>query len=161
MNRYFAAVAIGIALTAPSFAKPISLADFPLRMQIYHHQIHKHHFRHFADSVSGTGQANIFEHHEARAVDFFYECPASFMDSAGPRTYPARWKIADIEVEILVGDVHHPERDWTCDLHVKEEPFAYKKLPNGTLSTMPVDDYKHWMETQHFDPESAGDDALQ
>lgn len=156
----FAASLVMFLNTPIAEAKPISMVDFPLRVQIYHRQVRRHYFRHFLQSVSGTGRGNLYENHEARGIDFVYDCSGSFMDSSGPESYPARWVKPGQTIEIMVGEIRHPDKAWTCSLDVQEKEFAYKKRTNGTLASVPVDEYKRWMESQHYDPESGSDVPL-
>lgn len=137
----------------------IHLEDYPVRVQVYQRQVHRHYYRRHFTYVSGTGHGNVFEGGQARGIDFAYDCDRAFMDSAGPESYPAAWKKPGGVLTILVGKMGNPDAAWKCDLKVLLKEFAYQ--PNGRrLNIVPLADYKAWMVRHNYDPEHGKDIPL-
>jgi len=127
-------------------------ADYPLRVHIFGHNTFSHYSGYGGvrslNDVDGEGRANLYENSEPRGFDFKYVCAERLMDSMGYDTYPARWKKANLELELLL-----PVSGKTCTLHVAmKDGMAYYRN-NGNFGEEPAERFKGWMTKYQYDPE--------
>ena len=129
-----------------------SAADYPLRVHIFQVSQHSHYRERLLDRVDGEGRANLFENSQPQGFDFSFLCAERVMTSSGHETYPARWKKANKDIEILLPVMGKPGSMSPCDLKVDLKDFAYYKH-GGTVEAEPVAAYKAWMDEHQYDPE--------
>ena len=128
-------------------------ADYPLRVNIFHHSSYSHYagpsgIRSLND-VDGEGRANLFENGEPRGFDFRYNCSHRMMNSAGDETFRARWKKPGTELEMLL-----PAQAGTCTLKVEmKDGIAFRRRNDGTMIEVPAAQFKEWMVKHQYDPE--------
>lgn len=127
-------------------------ADFPLRVHIFNHNGYSHYYGfngvRSLEGVDGEGRANLYENSQPRAFDFHYQCEERLMNSEGFDTLPARWKKANVELEVLL-----PLSGKTCRFHVVMKDGVAYHSPNGRFGEMPADKFKEWMDKYQYDPE--------
>ena len=128
-------------------------ADYPLRVNIFHHSSYSHYagpsgIRSLND-VDGEGRANLFENGEPRGFDFRYQCGSRMMSSAGNETFRARWKKPGTELEMML-----PAGAGTCTLKVEmKDGIAFARRKDGALIEVPAAQFKEWMVKHQYDPE--------
>ena len=128
-------------------------ADYPLRVNIFHHSSYSHYYGpsgiRSLNDVDGEGRANLFENGEPRGFDFRYECGKRLMNSAGNETFRARWKKPGTELEMLL-----PAGAGTCTLKVEmKDGMAFARRKDGALIEEPAAKFKEWMIKYQYDPE--------
>jgi hypothetical protein len=128
-------------------------ADYPLRINIFHHSSYSHYYGpsgvRSLNGVDGEGRANLFENGEPRGFDFRYICGSRLMNSAGNETFRARWKKPGKELEMLL-----PAGAGTCDLKVEmKDGIAFRRTKDGALIEVPAEKFKEWMIKYQYDPE--------
>ena len=155
--RFASLVALLLLAVAPAIhAESKNPADYPLRIHIfrrtettfYHHRVE--------EEAKGEGRANLFEQGEPRGIDFEFECSEKLKTSSGFETFPAKWKKPNEELVVLLPEFGKVGSYSTCKFKVQMKDFAYF-THNGTLSTEPSADFKHWMMTHAYDPEHGKD----
>jgi len=148
------------ALSAPSaFASTANLNDFPLRVHIVQNANHAHYRYRTLDWVDGEGRAVLFENSQPRGFDYGFRCGDRVLPSAGWETYPARWKKADRELEILEPQMGKPGAFNACDLKVEMKELVYIRR-NGQVEEEPAVKFKQWMDRRQYDPEHGKNEPL-
>ena len=128
-------------------------ADYPLRVNIFHHSSYSHYYGpsgiRSLNDVDGEGRANLFENGEPRGFDFRYNCSNRMMNSAGEETFRARWKKPGTELEMLL-----PAGAGTCTLKVEmKDGIVFRRRKDGALTEIPAAKFKEWMVKYQYDPE--------
>lgn len=153
--------ALGFAiLSSVALAGGRNLADYPLRVHIFQFNGFSHYYRagggasSSLNDVDGEGRANLYENGQPRGVDFSYHCTERLMVSPGFETYPARWKKAGRELEILMPVLGgKPGEMNSCELKVAVKADSAYIRHNGLLSEEPASVFKEWMVKHEYDPE--------
>ena len=156
MRRSFLCGVSGLAgcllLSLPVIAGGRNVDDYPLRVHIFQNSQHSHYRERMIDYVDGEGRANLCENGEPRGFDYNFRCGVRLMVSAGFETYPARWKKAGKELEILLPVMGKPGAFDACGLMVEMKDTAYIRH-GGTLEEEPSAVFKEWMQKHQYDPE--------
>jgi hypothetical protein len=140
-------------LTTAALAGSHNPADYPLRVNIFHHSSYSHYYGpsgiRSLNDVDGEGRGNLFENGEPRGFDFRYNCSSRMMNSAGEETFRARWKKPGTELEMLL-----PAMAGTCTLKVEmKDGIVFRRRKDGALVEVPAAKFKEWMAKYQYDPE--------
>jgi hypothetical protein len=127
-------------------------ADYPLRVHIVQNSNRTHYHAREVDFVDGNGRADLYENGQPRGFDYGFRCGDRVLVSTGYETYPARWKKADRELEILQPVMGKPGTWQTCDLNVDMKDMVYVRH-NGLVDEEPPAKFKQWMDKRQYDPE--------
>ena len=116
-----------IILSAPALCAPQNqkLADYPLRVHIFHRSETTFYHMRVAEQAKGEGRANVFENGEARGIDFQFNCGTRLQTSSGFETFPAKWKKPDQELEVLLPEFGKPDKYDKYKFEVQMKDFAY------------------------------------
>ena len=128
------------------------VADYPLRVHIIQNSNRTHYHDRIMDYVDGEGRGDLYENGQPRGFDYGFHCSDRVRFSPGYETYPARWKKAGRELEILQPVMGKPGAMWACDLKVDMKDMVYIRR-NGMVDQEPVAVFKEWMEKRQYDPE--------
>jgi len=145
--------ALCVLLSTAAFAGSHNPADYPLRINIFHHSSYSHYYGpggiRSLNDVDGEGRANLFENGEPRGFDFRYNCSSRMMNSAGYETFRARWKKPGTELEMLL-----PAMAGTCTLKVEmKDGIVFGRRKDGAMTEVPAEKFKQWMIKHQYDPE--------
>jgi len=140
-----------IFLSGQALADSHNLADYPLRVHIYHINTHEHRRRGLLEWVQGVGHANLYENGMPAGLDFVYRCGERFMNSQDFETLPARWKKPGYSLVILTHSIGS-DSPRTCEWKVDVKNYAYA-VHNGHVITEPPADLQQWMIAHQYDPE--------
>ena len=105
-----------------------------------------------AEAAKGEGRADLFENSEPRGMDFQFDCAERLQTSSGFKTFPAKWKKPNQELEVLMPEFGKANKYDKCKFRVQMKDFAYVQH-NGLLGTEPIDRFKDWMVKHDYDPE--------
>jgi hypothetical protein len=152
MNRRFRRLLGGLSLAAMALAAGKNLADYPLRVHVFGRNETTFYHMRAEEEAKGEGRANLFENGEPRGIDFQFDCSRRLMASSGYETYPARWKRANQQLEVLIPEFGKDNSYSTCPFKLQMKDFAYLRR-NGALSTEPISAFKDWMTKHNYDPE--------
>jgi hypothetical protein len=155
MRRFFSGLSGLVAcalLPAAALASNVNIADFPLRVHVVQNNNHTHYRDRMMDWVDGEGRANLYENGMPRGFDYGFRCNDRVRLSEGYETYPARWKKAGRELEILQPIMGKPGAVWGCTLKVDMKDNVFVRH-NGLVEEQPAAKLKEWMDRRQYDPE--------
>jgi hypothetical protein len=144
-------LAAGLSFSTAALAAT-NLADYPLRVHIVQNSNRTHYHDRMMDYVDGEGRGDLYENGQPRGFDYGFRCDDRVRLSPGYETYPARWKKAGRELEILQPVMGKPGALWACNLKVDMKDMIYIRH-NGLVDQEPAAVFKEWMDKRQYDPE--------
>lgn len=163
MRHFFTWLGCGLAgcllFSTVALAGGRNLADYPLRVHLYHLSQHSHYRYQMIDYVDGEGSGNLYEKGNPRGFDYGFRCDDRLMLSQGWETYPARWRKAEKELEILLPVMGKPDSSRVCGLKVTMKEMAYFRH-GSVVEEEPAAVLKQWMEKHQYDPEHGKDQPV-
>lgn len=151
------ALAASAMFSTTALAGGPNVADYPLRVHVVQNNNHTHYHDRMVDYVDGEGRANLFENGQPRGFNYGFRCNDRVRLSEGFETYPARWKKAGGELEILLPVMGKPGAVWGCVLKVEMKENVVYIRHNGLVDEVPAAKYKEWMDKRQYDPEHGKD----
>ncbi len=121
------------------------LNDYPLRVEIIwkHWEVYNlapgSTIPSFVHKVNGHG--NIHDGSAAQGFDFEYQGSPNLGAAAPNEIFPARWKKPQQELELLLPDVGHQGKYFTCELETLVRKGVYVRSSQGVVE-ISQEDYK-------------------
>jgi hypothetical protein len=148
----FSGLAASAVFSTAALAGGTNVADYTLRVHIVQNGNRTHYHDRVMDYVDGEGRGDLYENGQPRGFDYGFRCDDRVRLSPGYETYPARWKKAGRELEILQPVMGKPGAMWACNLKVEMKDMVYIRR-NGLVDQEPAAVFKEWMEKRQYDPE--------
>lgn len=111
-----------LLLPLPSLAAK-DPANYPLKVYIIQVAWGSHNLRH--EEYQATGRGNVWDGETVHAFDFTYDCSFPVRRTASNQPLPAKWKKAQVRLDILADKIGAANKYQECELHTTVHSGVY------------------------------------